>query len=153
MSKGKRYNENDNHSIFKKILIFILIILIITLITLAIFYITTYIKNKSNTTDTTTNSTIEITKKIIDLEDIEIVEMNIKSSSEYSIIKISFKNISNIKVNACEINLYLLDENESVIFGTSLQLPDMEVNAYETFSVLCSSNITNVADYKVVLNK
>lgn len=156
MSTGKRFDDkkNKNNTTFKEILILILIILIIGLITsFTIFYITPYFKNKNIDTDTPATSTIEITKKIVGLEDIEITKMNIESSSSSSLIEISFKNISDNIIDNCEISLYLLDENESVIFGTSLNLPNMNPNSSETFSVLCSDNITNVADYKVVLDK
>lgn len=153
MSPGKHHTKKISNAISKKILIFILCILIIFLIAFPIFYIIDTLKTNSTNVDTSTNSTIKITKKIIGLENIEITEMDIKCFFNYSMVKISFKNISNNKVDSCEINLYLLDENESIIFGSSLELPDIESNSSETFNILCSSNISNVSDYKVVLNK
>lgn len=155
MNKSKRFelNKNNTSKIPQKIFLWILSILISILSILAIFYIIQHVTPKEIDTNSSETSTIEITKKIIGLEDIEISKMHIKNSTTSSIIEISFKNISNTRINSCKISLYLLDKNENIIFGTSLNLPNMETNSLETFSVLSSSNITNVADYKVVLDK
>lgn len=153
MEKGKHYTEKVSNGKHFKLHILILIIFIIIALAVGgiVFYFSYYLK--LNNTPTYVDSTIEVSKKIIGLEDIEISSMNIKSSSQASIIEISFLNTSDIKIETCEISLYLLGEDDISIFGTSIELPAMEPNSSEVFSILCSDNITNVVDYKVVLDK
>lgn len=66
-------------------------------------------------------------------------------------INISLINTSNNKINSSKIHLYLYDSSETIIFGSSLNLPEVEPNSQKNINLICSDNINNVFDYKIVL--
>lgn len=144
----KNYREiKTEHAInFKKFLIFILLFLVIFFL----LYCFVFRSNKAITSNIpSSNSNVNISKRITGLEDIEILGVTIKNSDNISSIDISFYNTSSKSILGKKANFYLLDENGSIVFGTSLKLPNMEPNSQNSLNISCSTNIKSVSDYEI----
>ena len=147
---GNHNKSQEEHTInYKKIIFFIIFILIISLL---IYFFVFREKIASTQSKACVNSQINISKQITGLDDIEILNVNVQNSTEASIIEISLNNTSSNKILGKKVHLYLLDNNGSIVFGSSLKLPNMEPNSQTDFSIACSDNIENVADYEIVLD-
>lgn len=159
MSKGKHSNvtasssssKRKSNTFLKVLLAFFVVLFLVLLISTLLYFFLTQEKANHNSQDNYTSSQIDVKKYVIGLESVEVLRMNIKSSEEFSMIEISLKNTEDTKLDSCKIHLYLLDETGSVLFGSSIHLPELEADSQTTFSVACSDNIDNVVDYKIVL--
>lgn len=159
MSKGKHHaskksrniNKQEHFSsLVKKILILIICFIILAIV--CIFICSFLSKNKATSgTIDYNNSQVNLTKSIVGLESVKIDKLDIQTSSNMSIIKIFFSNSSNEKIDSCKVHLYLLDNTNKTIFGSSLQLPKIEPNSNASVKMVCSNILDGVADYKIVL--
>ena len=147
-SSSRTIRKKANIS-FKKLIILLLIILLI------IFIFTLFNKNHSKeaTSNPTEfiNSQINNEKHISGLDAIKILGIDIQSSDTASILDISLNNTSNNIVNSSKIHLYLYDNSGTIILGSSLKLPEIQPNSQTKVNLICSDNINNVSDYKIVL--
>lgn len=166
MAKGKRMADNSSHKSvnkrfkeeskfnFKKFFIIFLIILILAvLIFLAYKYMPIFInKNTINSSEFTSVSNTNITnvKTVEGLESIIITGINISTSNkDSSIIEIHFSNTSNKNTEETKAHFYALGSEGNIIFGMPLTIPEISANSETTYRVLCTSNLSEVKDYKI----
>lgn len=166
MAKGKRMADNSSHKSvnkrfkeeskfnFKKFFIIFLIILILAvLIFLAYKYMPIFInKNTINSSEFTSVSNTNITnvKTVEGLESIIITGINISTSNkDSSIIEIHFSNTSNKNTEETKAHFYALGSEGNIIFGMPLTIPEIPANSETTYRVLCTSNLSEVKDYKI----
>lgn len=166
MAKGKRMADNSSHKSvnkrfkeeskfnFKKFFIIFLIILILAvLIFLAYKYMPIFInKNTINSSEFTSVSNTNITnvKTVEGLESIIITGINISTSNkDSSIIEIHFSNTSNKNTEETKAHFYALSSEGNIIFGMPLTIPEIPANSETTYRVLCTSNLSEVKDYKI----
>lgn len=166
MAKGKRMADNSSHKSvnkrfkeeskfnFKKFFIIFLIILILAvLIFLAYKYMPIFInKNTINSSEFTSVSNTNITnvKTVEGLESIIITGINISTSNkDSSIIEIHFSNTSNKNTEETKAHFYALSSEGNIIFGMPLTIPEISANSETTYRVLCTSNLSEVKDYKI----
>lgn len=150
-STSKRFKEENN---FKKFfIIFLIIIIIAVLVYLAYRYVPTFIaENESDSSEFKSVSSNEIqdTKIVEGLESISITGINISTSNkDSSIIEIHFSNTSNKNTEEAKAHFYALDSEGNIIFGMPLTIPEILANSETTYKVLCTSNLSEVKDYKI----
>lgn len=134
----------------KKILILIICFIILAIVCIFIYSFLSKNKAASGTIDYN-NSQLNLTKSIVGLESVKIDKLDIQTSSNISIIKVFFNNSSSKTIDTCKVHLYLLDDTNKTIFGSSLQLPKIEPNSNVSIKMVCSNNLDGVADYKIIL--
>lgn len=175
MAKGKRYankEKSTNKKIFKYLIVFFLVLIIVLLLYFFVprndsskltnsekETISSNVK-KENIDETDeivrkeeiTSSEINEEKHIDGLEDIKIINIDVKSSKSLSIITISLKNDSVQVVNSCKLYLSLFDKDNKYIYATSLKMPNIDANSEISFSIACSKKIENVGNYTIELD-
>lgn len=106
--------------------------------------------NNQDTSIFTTSADLNDTKFVEGSDSIKIDKINIKTSNaESSIIEIIFENIANQDSIETSAHLYALDNNGDIIFGMPLTIPSISANSSSTYKILCTSDLSNVVDYKI----
>lgn len=166
MAKGKRMADNSSHKSvnkrfkeekrfnFKKFFIVFLIILILSvLVYVAYRYVPASIaKQKSDDSKfkSVSSNSISDTKNVEGLESISITGINISTSNkESSIIEIHFRNSSDTTSKETKAHFYALSSEDNIVFGMPLTIPEITANSETTYKVLCTSDLTEVKDYKI----
>lgn len=152
MSKGKRMAEtNSIHS--KKLRVFKAIIFLLSIILLiSIIYYFINVHNNKSTETSSSSYQIDSYKSVSGLDYLKILNVEVNSSNNMSIINIYLDNTSDKSVTSQKVHFYLLDDNGSIVFGSTLKLPNIEPNSQIDFSIACSTDIQNVVDYELVCN-
>lgn len=166
MAKGKRMADNSSHKSvnkrfkeeskfnFKKFFIIFLIILILAILGYSAYrYVPTFIaENKSDDSEfkSVSSNSISATKTVEGLDSISITGINISTSNkDSSIIEIHFSNTSNKNTEETKAHFYALSSEGNIIFGMPLTIPEIPANSETTYRVLCTSNLSEVKDYKI----
>lgn len=151
--KGKHtLSKSSNQKCFLMNLIFLLgFILIIFLVYKYFPIILQSLRfNNQDTSIFTTSADLNDTKFVEGSDSIKIDKINIKTSNaESSIIEIIFENIANQDSIETSAHLYALDNNGDIIFGMPLTIPSISANSSSTYKILCTSDLSNVVDYKI----
>ena len=166
MAKGKRMADNSSHKSsnkrfkeesefdLKKFFIIFLIILILAILGYSAYrYVPASIaKQKSDDSEfkSVSSNSISDTKNVEGLESISITGINISTSNkDSSIIEIHFRNSSDTTSKETKAHFYALDSEGNIIFGMPLTIPEITANFETTYRVLCTSNLSEVKDYKI----
>lgn len=110
--------------------------------------------NNSSISENTNSSLTQhddSSKNIVGLEDVKILKIESHNSNKMGFIKIYLVNTSDKKITNKNINLLLLDENNSFIYGTSFKLPFINENEEMTYDIISSSEIKPFTDYYLKL--
>ena len=149
----KRYKEEEKFNFKKFFLIFLVILTIAVLGYLTYKYIPTFIdKNTIDSSEfkSVSNTDITNTKTIEGLNSISITGINISTSNkESSIIEIHFRNSSDTTSKETKAHFYALSSEDNIVFGMPLTIPEITANSETTYKVLCTSDLTEVKDYKI----
>ena len=166
MAKGKRMADNSSHKSvnkrfkeeskfnFKKLFIIFLIILILAILGYSAYrYIPTFMaENKSDDSESksVSSNSISDTKTVEGLNSISITGINISTSNkDSSIIEIHFRNSSDTTSKETKAHFYALGSEGNIIFGMPLTIPEISANSETTYKVLCTSDLSEVKDYKI----
>lgn len=149
----KRYKEEEKFHFKSFFIIFLIILILAVLIFLAYKYMPIFInKNTINSSEFTSASNTNITnvKTVEGLNSVSITGINISTSNkDSSIIEIHFSNTSNKNTEETKVHFYALGSEGNIIFGMPLTIPEIPANSETTYRVLCTSNLSEVKDYKI----
>lgn len=97
------------------------------------------------------NSNISEEKRIQGLYNIKVLNVDVKSSKNFSIITLSLKNESEQQANSCKLHLSLFDNDNNYVYATSLTMPKIEAYSEIKFSIACSKKIEIIGNYTIEL--
>lgn len=166
MAKGKRiadtHSKKSEHGKFKKkekinfkkyFILFLVIVIVAILGYLSYKHIPTLIsKDKSDNSEfnSVSSKNIEDAKTVEGLNSISVTGINISTSDKgASIIEFNFKNTSDADISETKAHFYALGADDKIIFGMPLTIPKIEANSITTYKVLCTSDLSEVKDYKI----
>lgn len=162
MAKAKRMKKKEHKIIYISFKYFIIFLFLILIDFFALLYLIKSNKiaflselfNNSSISENTNSSLTQYddsSKNIVGLDDVKILKIESHNSNKMGFIKIYLVNTSDKKITNKTINLLLLDENNSFVYGTSFKLPFINENEEMTYDIISSSEIKPFTDYYLKL--
>lgn len=145
---SKKKKKTKSNSVFSNINIKkILIIIIIIIIIFGIIKITYNINNQVTVSDDMIK--ISSSKKVENLENIEITNLTIeKKESAYS-IKLNFKNNSDKKQDTFQSYINLLNKDDNIVLGLYFYVPEIPANSEKECTIISSRDLTETHSYTI----
>ena len=162
MAKAKRMKKKEHKIIYISFKYFIIFLFLILIDFFALLYLIKSNKiaflselfNNSSISENTNSSLTQYddsSKNLVGLDDVKILKIESHNSNKMGFIKIYLVNTSDKKITNKTINLLLLDENNSFVYGTSFKLPFINENEEMTYDIISSSEIKPFTDYYLKL--
>ena len=179
MAKARRMKEKEHKTFPKLLKYFFVFMILVTIVFFVLFYLIKTNKiaflsrffeniithniennidndsnnNSNNDTLKFNDSKIEYEKTIDNLETIKVTDIKVQHSSKLSYVTITIQNTSDKKIKKQKIHLSLLDDKKEYVYGSTIDLSNIEANSKKDFKIVSSKLIETVSDYEIELVK